>query len=135
MKDIDFVLGNKYYNAIDPVSGTIQGVGMGIQGLGSIATAFKKDELEKRVVLACGRKNPLWGKNKKAKYTECSAKIESEYRASIQRQLDIESAKAQAEIEKAKSLQGGNQGSSNTPIFIGIGAVVVIGLVIFLMRK
>jgi hypothetical protein len=134
MKDIDFVLGNNFYNTIDPVSGTIQGVGMGIQGLGSIATAFKKDELEKRVVLACGRKNPFWGKDKKAKYTECSGRIEAEYRASIQRQLDIEGAKAQAEIEKAKSLQG-NQGSSNTPIFIGIGAVVVIGLVIFLMRK
>jgi len=133
MKDIDFVLGNNFYNTIDPVSGTIQGVGMGLQGLGSIATAFKKDEFDKRIKANCGAK-PLVGKEKKEKFRQCSAQVEANYRAEIQRQLDIEGAKAQAEIEKAKSLQG-NQGSSNTPIFIGIGAVVVIGLVIFLMRK
>ena len=133
MEDIDYVLGNNFYNAIDPVSGIVQGVGAGLQGIGSIATAFKKDEYDKRIKATCGAR-PLVGKEKKEKFRQCSAQVETNYKAEIQRQLDIEGAKAQAEIEKAKSLQG-NQGSSNTPIFIGIGAVVVIGLVIFLMRK
>lgn len=134
MKDLDSVLGSPYYNAIDPVSSTIQGVGMGIQGVGQIATAFQKDEFQRKVLASCGRR-PLVGKDKKQKYNECSARIEAEYRALLSKQGDAELMKAQAEIEKAKSLQGGNQGSSNTALYVGIGAVAVIGLVIFLMRR
>lgn len=133
MEDIDNVLGS-YYNAIDPVSATVQGVGMGLQGVGQIATAFQKDEFQRKVLASCGRR-PITGRDKKEKYNQCSARIEAEYRALLSRQSDVELMKAQAEIEKAKSLQGGNQGTNNTPLYIGIGAVAVIGLVILIMRR
>lgn len=56
---------------LDPVSAVSQAVGQVAQATQSL----EKSEYGKDLVATCGRRNPLWGKEKKDAYNKCAEKF------------------------------------------------------------
>lgn len=56
---------------IDPISAIAAATGQ----LAQAATSFEKSEYGKDLVATCGRRNPLWGKEKKDAYNKCAERF------------------------------------------------------------
>ncbi len=128
MKDIDNVLGTKYFNVIDPNT-----IALGVKGLGDVSQALKRPDLGKLIAQRCGRKGYgyVFSKAKRDKYAECSQKVTDDWNK--QYNTTATTIVSGGDSEATKSLM--EQQTANTnKILIGLG-IVVIGLVGYIAIK
>jgi len=129
MKDIDNVLGGKYFNvSADPVTAVAD-------ALGKTAESFKKPDIGKFVAQKCGRKGfgYLFNKSKRDAFEKCSKEATDDFNKQYTTTATTITSTNGGESEATKSLM--EQQSANTnKILIGLG-IIVIGLVGYIAIK
>lgn len=116
MKDIDKVLGSKYFNAsADPVSAVAEAVG-------KTADSFKKPDLGKLIAQKCGRKGLgfVFNKSKRDAFKKCSDEATNDWN----KQYNTTATTILSGEDVNKSLNE-QQASNTNKILIGLGIVVV----------
>lgn len=126
MKDIDKVLGSKFYNAsADPVSAVAEAVG-------KTADSFKKPDLGKLIAQKCGRKGLgyVFNKSKRDEFKKCADEATTDWNKQYNTTATTITSGG---TDTTKSLM--EQQSSNTnKILIGLG-IVVIGFLGYIAIK
>jgi hypothetical protein len=126
MKDLDNVLGGKYFNAsADPVSAVAEAVGKS-------ADAFKKPDIGKFVAQRCGRKGVgyVFSKNKRDIFEKCSKEATNDFNKQYTTTATTITSGG-TDVNKSLTEQ---QLSNTNKILIGLG-VVVVGLVTYIAIK
>lgn len=129
-----------FANAIDPATAQALAQG-GTQIIGGIvqnkkAKELNKSELDKMIDSTCGkapRIKRILGKNTKAynDYLACSSKVTSD-----QTKLQAEALKTQQAVAENTPPSDEDEGmSTGTKIAIGVGALAVVGAIIYFVTK
>jgi hypothetical protein len=128
MKDLDNVLGGKYFNVVDPNT-----IALAVKGVGDVSQAVKRPDLGKLISQRCGRKGLgyVFSRKKKNDFSKCSQQVTDDWNK--QYNTTTTTIVSGGDSEATKSLM--QQQSSNTnKILIGLG-IVVIGLVSYIAFK
>lgn len=146
MRTLDMDFDNNFENMVDPeVAGQIAQAGTQVVG-GLVARRQQKQldktELDKLIETSCGKKPAIkkkfgifGGKTKATnQYETCRDKVTSEQTALQKQALDIQQ---QELANRSASAGSGDDGglSTGAKIGIGVGALAVIGVAIYLIVK